>query len=114
MLCVFYVPLAGITFLASKYLLKVIAEEEVADNAEQFILIGLFGHFFAAQFDLTRRYVYAMKVQVMPNLFQLGAAALHILWCRLFVRQFEPELRGLAAADVVTYMLQFFMLSIYA
>lgn len=45
---------------------------------------------------------------------QLGAAALHILWCRLFVDLFSPELRGLAAADVVTYMLQFFVLAIYA
>lgn len=77
--------------------------------------VNIIGQFFAAHFDLTKRFMNTADYVVLPAIAQMVAASLHIIWCYLFVnRLFVGDLTGLAIADTITYFIMYMLVTVFS
>lgn len=79
MLTAFYVPLAGLVLVLVGLVIPSLQAGLVSEYAFTYTKVGLIGYFFAAQFDLTRRFMNAIDQSFLPIFAQLLASAFHIV-----------------------------------
>lgn len=114
MLTLFYVPLAALVYVLISLVIPSLKTSPVNDFALTYFKGGVIGYFFAAHFDMTRRFMNATDQYFLPVFAQLLASAFHIVLVHLFVGKISlmNEMTGLAIADSITYFLMFFAIQL--
>ena len=78
----FYLPLALVLFFFANQILVGIGQDPLVSKlASGYIRMTLPGVFFQSQFDLTKRWLQAMRITLVPMLVQVIAIAMHAGMC---------------------------------
>ena len=111
----FYIPLALILcFFAETILVAIGQDPKVSRDAHSYICLTMPGIFFRGQFDLTKRFLQAMRITFVPMVVQILSTLLHVYLCFLLVVKLKMGVEGLALATSITHFTCWLLTTIYS
>lgn len=110
---IFFIPIFGIMFLCEPFLLAIKLNPEVAALAQQYCY-GLYAAlFFQAQVDATKNYLNSIRESRVVTALMFAAMFYHALTLYFFVDVFEWGIIGCSWGTMVTYLLNFILVTTY-
>ena len=69
---------------------------------------------FHSQFDATRQFLNALNKAHIVMYIMIFTSFLHLIWCYLLTFYWDFDIRGVAYATVLTFFLNFSIITIYS
>lgn len=108
-----FLPIVLILCLCEQFLLMIGMDPEASAYAAYYTYLLIPAMFFHSQFDATRQYLNSQNKASMVMYTMIVTSVFHMLWCYLFVFQFHLEVLGVGLATILTYFLNFLIITIY-
>lgn len=112
-ICFFLLFCLPAVYFCSSFLLMLGQFSEVVAIAARFCHSMVPSLFFALQYNTSLRYLQAMNIFTPGMFVTLTSAALHPLWCQIFINYMQMDVAGAGVAMGVTQFINFVLISAY-
>ena len=108
-----FIPIVALLLKIDIALVSLGQDPTTSRYARDYIVGQLPGLVAYSQFDCVMRYMSAFKKSHIPMCTQVVSTLLHIVWCYLFIVQWQLGILGASLAICVTYTTNFLALVLY-